>query len=308
VLAAFEPIKTPAQDIGIVVKLDLAEFREPFIQAGVASGLGAVLLILIGVTLSRGIGNPLLRQLEEKERIEVELSFARAVQEDLLPERPPQRAGVCVAARTVPARFVGGDFYDFLDVDEHRLGIIVGDVSGKGMSAALYMARLLGDFRYLAKLHERPGDVLTQMNLALSERSSQGMFASAIYIVVNVQARTLEVANAGHHPLHLLRDAIASEECANASGPPLGILPEHEFTTETVPLKSGDGLIMFTDGATEPHNAADEEFGVKRLIDIALRKRTEPDDLIDEIESEIAEFTGHAPMFDDFTVVALAAD
>jgi serine phosphatase RsbU (regulator of sigma subunit) len=86
------------------------------------------------------------------------------------------------------------------------------------------------------------------------------------------------------------------------------MLPEHEFTTETVPLKSGDGLIMFTDGATEPHNAADEEFGVKRLIDIALRKRTEPDDLIDEIESEIAEFTGHAPMFDDFTVVALAAD
>ena len=156
VLAAFEPIKMPGQEIGIVVKLDLAEFREPFIQAGVASGLGAVLLILIGVTLSRGIGNPLLCQLEEKERIEVELSFARAVQEDLLPEHPPTRDGVRVAARTVPARFVGGDFYDFLDVEEHRLGIIVGDVSGKGMSAALYMARLLGDFRYLAKLHDPP--------------------------------------------------------------------------------------------------------------------------------------------------------
>ena len=133
------------------------------------------------------------------------------------------------------------------------------------------------------------------------------MFASAIYVVVDVRRQTLDAANAGHHPLHLLRDNSASTECATASGPPLGMLGEHEYATETVTLASGDALIMFTDGATEPHNHADEEFGVARLIDIALRQRGDPDALINEIETAIASFTGHAPMFDDFTVVALNA-
>lgn len=180
VLAAFEPVLMPEHTLGIVVKTDLAEFRGPFQQAGIAAAISAVVLIIVGVALARGIGNPLLGELEEKERIEVELSFARAVQEDLLPDAPPTRDGLAFAARTVPARFVGGNFYDCVELDHRRLGIVVGDVSGKGICAALYMAHLLGDFRYIAKLESDPGRVLSQMKAAVAERSTQGMFASAV--------------------------------------------------------------------------------------------------------------------------------
>jgi phosphoserine phosphatase RsbU/P len=127
-------------------------------------------------------------------------------------------------------------------------------------------------------------------------------------MVVNADARTLEVANAGHHPVHLLRDKTDLEVSTSASGPPLGVFPDHSFITEAVELKSGDSLLLFTDGVTEPHNAQQEEFGVARIIDLSRIHGHTPAALIDAVERAIAEFSDHSPMFDDFTVVALRAE
>ena len=140
VLAAYTAV--PAIGLGLVVKQDMSEIGAPFVTAALLAAFVTIALIAFGTLVARSINSPVVAELDEKTRLEVELDFARAVQEGLLPAGPPRLAGVRCSARTLPARFVSGDFYDFIDLDAMRIAIVIGDVSGKGVSAALLMARL----------------------------------------------------------------------------------------------------------------------------------------------------------------------
>ncbi len=239
----------------------------------------------------------------EKERIESELKFAKLVQEGFLPQKPPSFPNYDFAAEMLPAKFVGGDFYDFIPLKNDRLGIVLGDVSGKGVSAALYMARLLSDFRYISQADPTPENVLQQVNRIACERSRQGMFATAIYLLLDRATNTLQISNAGHHPALLNSLANEAQEVGHSGGIPLGILPESKYTSEEIQLQKGNSILLYTDGATEPFNENRESFGLDRMVQIVQKAPHSPREIISNIQNSIENFTHKATLQDDLTLL-----
>ena len=187
--------------------------------------------------------------LMENQRMEKDMEFAQSVQESFLPTTTPQHANFTFAAQTHAAQVVGGDYYDFIPFDNELLGIVLGDVSGKGVPASLQMARLMSDFRYISQVDQEPAKVLAQVNNTLCERSYRGMFTTAVFCILDMKTRKLSVANGGHLPLLLKRNDSIQEICS-ASGTPLGILPNMQYNHDEHVLQSGDQILIFTNGVT----------------------------------------------------------
>jgi len=239
----------------------------------------------------------------EKERIESELKFAKLVQDGFLPQKPPSFPNYDFAAEMLPAKFVGGDFFDFIPLKNDRMGIVLGDVSGKGVSAALYMARLLSDFRYISQTDPTPEKVLQQVNQILCERSRRGMFATAIFLLLDRAAKKLHIANAGHHPALLKSPANKIQEVGHSGGIPLGILPDAKYSSEEIQLQKGNLIWLYTDGATEPFNENRESFGLDRMCQIVEKGAPSPRELIDEMQKSIEFFTKKSTLQDDLTLL-----
>ncbi|GEM_PF-3377123 len=240
----------------------------------------------------------------EKERFESELKIATLVQNDFLPEKPPERFDIDFAAKTIPAKFVGGDFYDYIPLGADLLAMVLGDVAGKGVSAALYMARLLSDFRHVAPMMLAPAQTLTEVNKILAERSRRGMFATTLFLFLDLETKCLTVSNAGHHPLIIKKKDNVSVNWGNASGAPLGILPTVDYQQDEIQLHSGDMVFAYTDGATEPMNVEGEQFGVSRIRNRIENHSGSVQELIEQIEKDIIEFVGDKPAHDDLTFIA----
>lgn len=240
----------------------------------------------------------------EKERLENELKFANLVQRGFLPDEPPKFPGYRFAAKMIPARFVGGDFFDFIPLKEDKLGILIGDVSGKGVSAALFMARLMSDFRYLSQDHAQPTQIMNRVNGALYERAQQGMFATALFLLLDLAGKKLWAVNAGHHSI-LVRDKENNiVEKGKVGGIPLGIFPDTQYLQEEITLNDGDLVFLYTDGAVEPSNPEGEHFGLQRTIDFISRSADDPCEMIERFEEKIKVFTADAPPHDDITLLA----
>jgi len=206
----------------------------------------------------------LASQILDEERTRQELLLAREIQEAVLPDA--QHGGHVIAGFNLPARSVSGDFYDYLEVSPGRFCFCLGDVSGKGVNAALMVARVSGLFRYLAKSKTSPAELLVAMNAELCETTTRGMFVTMVAGVYERKDKMIEMANAGHHPpLQLQTNNIVAYEQAS---PPLGILPDIEFEPYVLRLKDG-ALYIFTDGLTEcwtgPQKPLGDD-GVKALI------------------------------------------
>ncbi|MFQ5451478.1 MAG: GAF domain-containing SpoIIE family protein phosphatase [Nitrospinaceae bacterium] len=280
-----------------------AEFtRIPLPQKGEEQVWGQILADHMAAAIANARAFDELKKVTvEKERIESELKFAKLVQEGFLPEKLPQHPHFEFAAKMVPAKFVGGDFYDFIPLKNNRLGMVLGDVSGKGVSAALYMARLLSDFRYLSQMDPDPVMVLKQINRILCERSRQGMFATAIFLLLEMDRCRLRIANAGHPPLLIRGPENRTIEKGRAGGVPLGILPNAEYLAEDIPLESGNLVFLFTDGATEAYNPKREHFGLSRLQQVLTHNTNSVTKLIGQLQAEIERFTHNAPQQDDLT-------
>ena len=217
--------------------------------------------------------NELLQQTVEKGTIalqqqEEELKRAREIQQMLLPNVLPQLAGVQISGAWQPAREVGGDYFDVIALDEKRLGICIGDVAGKGITAALLMANLQASFRAFATADASPQAVCTKLNKFLSANLADGKFVTFFYAVLDADQRTLIYENAGHCPGLLIRGNGAAE-LLRGSGAVLGVLPDWIYQDSTVQLKRGDRLLLSTDGVTEAENARLEEFGEQRLLEAA---------------------------------------
>src|SRR6266567_6670592 len=239
--------------------------------AGALEGLDArsaaqTALALEVARLTTAIG----REMAQRERLNRELEIAREVQEHLFPQRLPPVPGLDYFGQCQPAREVGGDYYDFLELPDGRLGIAIGDVSGKGVGAALMMASLEASFRALASVVQDPADLMGRVNRLVYQASSANRYATLFYAEYDPSTRRLTYVNAGHNPPIVLRNCRGGCQVLRleTGGSVIGLLPQ-EYQRGVFPHESGDLVVLFTDGVSESMNARDEEWGEESLIELA---------------------------------------
>jgi phosphoserine phosphatase RsbU/P len=237
------------------------------------------------------------RERDQRERMEKEAREARFIQESLLPKISPLVPGMALEALSVPAGEVGGDWYDYIDLGDDRWGIVLADVSGKGMAAALLMSATRGVLRSLARAHQSPATVLSKLNCVLRDDFPAGRYVTMIYAVLDTKSHTLTFANAGHpHPV-LAQDG-HSELINGESGLPLG-LASSVYADRSVKLTSGMKLLFYSDGISEATNAAQEEFGTERIREHLLREGSGSQTLM----AAACEHAGHRAPSDDATAI-----
>lgn len=234
----------------------------------------------------------------ERERMQSEADDARVVQQSLFPKAFPLIPGFAFETAWHPAGTLAGDWFDFIDLGEDRYGIVLADVSGKGMAAALLMSATRGILRSVAKEDSSPSETLARLNRTLSEDLPIGKFVTMIYAVLDARTREITVASAGH-----LRPLLVNGECSFLdvdTGLPLGLgasaYPEHKLE-----MKPGTRLLLYTDGITEAVNSSDEEYGPARLREHFLR----PDACVDGLIEEVQRFGYGASRTDDATAVLI---
>lgn len=255
------------------------------------------------------INNALLTdEVAKQERLRRDLQIARDIQQRLLPEKCPEVDGYEIAAIGSAATEVGGDYYDFFWIDDTHLGFVVADVSGKGVHAALIAAMIRSIFRTQARGNTDVRSSLAQANGFIGEDLRSDMFVTCIYGILDTEKSTFEWGRAGHEPLVVVH-ASGETDVLSPNGFALGVVPSPDFDelleVETLHLKSGDRILIFTDGLTEAMNAEEEEFGMQRILDIMQKPQQDGVDNIRMLESEVAGHVGNAAQSDDLTIVYL---
>jgi serine phosphatase RsbU (regulator of sigma subunit) len=247
------------------------------------------------------------REAQERERIEQELRVARLIQKTLLPKTLPELPGYDVAAYYQPAREVGGDFYDFLELEDGRLGLVVGDVTDKGVPAALVMATTRTMLRAAAQRLFSPGEVLRRTNEALVTDIPPNMFITCLYAILELESGRLVYANAGHDlPYRRTASSTAAAEELRATGMPLGLMPGMGYEEKEIVLEGGESILFYSDGLVEAHDPQREMFGFPRLQGLVGTHRSGGSALISFLLSELARFTGgNWEQEDDITLVTL---
>jgi sigma-B regulation protein RsbU (phosphoserine phosphatase) len=259
----------------------------------------------------------LLEQEKEKRRLEEELRIARDIQMSLLPRHAAPMPGLGLAALCVPAREVGGDYYDFFVLGPRRLGLLVADVAGKGTSAALYMAELKGLMLSLSQIHESPRRLLIEVDRIIAANLDSRSFITMTYAVVDLDRRTLIYARAGHTPL--IHRAVASPPQARLAAPSGMVVGlqldglEHRFgellEEVTVPLVAGDVFLFYTDGLSEAMNAEGDLFGEERLrVLVEEHGGLNADGLRERIVRDVEAHVGSADPHDDMTLIVVTVD
>jgi serine phosphatase RsbU (regulator of sigma subunit)/anti-sigma regulatory factor (Ser/Thr protein kinase) len=244
----------------------------------------------------------------ERERMEQELRVARVIQQTLLPKSMPDLRGWQLDALWQPARAVSGDFYDYIAFPDGQLGLVVGDVTDKGVPAALVMATTRSIFRAALERFRSPGEVLSSVNDLLCPDISPNMFVTCLYILLDPTTGHLRFANAGHNlPAHLSGEGVRE---LRATGMPLGLMPGMTYEETEAQLQPGDGLVLYSDGLVEAHNVEGEMFGFPHLRALLARKNNQSKRLEEPIAQflmeELASYTGADwEQEDDVTLVTL---
>ena len=246
------------------------------------------------------------RNLVETQRMEQEMELARQSQRTFLPGELPRLFRWDLAARWTPARQVGGDFYDIIQLNKDHIGLVIADVADKGMAAALYMTVTRTLIRAYAESETSPALVLEKVNNLLLPDSQDSMFVTAVYAILNKRANKIVYANAGHNlPVLFRRDEnrIISLEKGGMS---LGVMENIQLTDSEITIFPGDILLMYTDGVTEAFNSAGEGFGIERLEKFILDQQEMPaEDLLKQLENTLKDFSAGVPASDDVTLVCL---
>ncbi len=239
-----------------------------------------------------------------RERIEQELHVARRIQQASLPEAVPAPEGWEISPCYRPAREVGGDFFDFLELEDGRLGVVVGDATGKGVPAALMMSTTCGMLRAVARASDySPGEVLERVNEALSARIPSNMFVTCFYGVLDPKSGSFTYANAGHDPPYVRRGGGAEE--LRARGMPLGLMPGMGYEEKEITLQAGEAALFYSDGLVEAHNPKGEMFGFSRLRTF-VAAHGEEGSLVDLLLEELYSFVEEGwEQEDDITLLTL---
>ncbi|MFC1563889.1 SpoIIE family protein phosphatase [candidate division KSB1 bacterium] len=246
----------------------------------------------------------------ERQRIRQELEIAKKVQMDLLPHENPDYPYADIDTMCVPALEVGGDYFDFFPYDKTKLGLVIGDVSGKGVPAAFYMTLVKGILKTLAKSKPGPKDILSRLNQIFCENVPKNVFISAIYGVLDFEQKTLTFSRAGHMPLILCRKIGGEFRQITPKGMAIGLDSSIKFDAyleeKTIKIEEGDLYLFFTDGISEANNIEGEEFGEERLASI-IEKHSDsnPKKIIKQIYKEVTDFQGEASRHDDITAIAV---
>ena len=246
----------------------------------------------------------LKQQAHARERIEQELHVARRIQQASLPEAVPALEGWEIYPSYLPAREVGGDFYDFLELEDGRLGLVVGDATGKGVPAALVMSTTCGMIRAVTQASDySPGEVLQRVNEALATRIPANMFVTCFYGVLDPGTGSFAYANAGHDLPYVRRGGYAEELMAR--GMPLGLMPGMSYEEKEIILGEGDRALFYSDGLVEAHNPEGAMFGFPRLQSL-VAEHAQGEPLVDFLMEELYSFTGKRwEQEDDITLVTL---
>jgi len=248
----------------------------------------------------------LRRTTAEKERFAKELEIAKGIQQSFLPDSAPEIAGIELVAKNVPALEVGGDFYDFIPVAKDRWGLVIADVSGKGVPAALFMALSRTLIRASTLANADPARSIGHANRMIYEDSKTSMFVTLFYAILDSRAMTLDYVNAGHNPPLLLQGESSTVLLLKAKGVALGVIDEVDLQSVKVDLKPGDVLVLYTDGVTEAINDREEEFGEERLLRVITENRNgTAREIMDRVLAAITAFAGDRPQYDDITIMVL---
>jgi sigma-B regulation protein RsbU (phosphoserine phosphatase) len=247
----------------------------------------------------------------EKERMEEELSIARDLQQSMLPNRCPEIARFEIASLCIPAREVGGDFFDFIEIGEDKVGLVIADVTGKSVSGALVMSASRSVFRMLSEERLGVGEIMDRANRRTKKDIKSGMFVALLYAVLDSRERMLSLCSAGQtQPLHYSAQkgkAVLVETEGDTF--PLGILDEADYKETRVQLGPGDKIVFYTDGIVEAMNKEQEIFGFERLQKLVEESQTmNAATLLKEIMDRVNQFVGEAPQHDDLTAIVVTVN
>jgi len=242
----------------------------------------------------------------EKQRLEQQLMLANAIQKGFWPKQPDRINGVSVAGFNVPATHVGGDYYDFIQIDSGKLGLVVGDISGKGVPAALLMANVRSMLRAHVQNKHTVSETVSLVNNAIYEDTPDERFLTLFYGVFDSNDRSFVYTNGAHNPPFLYNMYTKKEKILDVGGTLVGFLPDFPYEEECEFLEKGDVLVIYTDGVTEAKDKNEEMFGVKRLHALIRENaHLEAESLINLIYDNVLEFSKGTPQFDDITLMAL---
>jgi serine phosphatase RsbU (regulator of sigma subunit) len=247
-------------------------------------------------------------QLIEKEKLERELQLAAEIQMSILPRTLPRLAGYRFGAQIVPARAVGGDLYDFIPLSDRALAIVIGDVSDKGVPAAIFMAQTHALIRAEARQNRPPRETLERVNRYLLEMNAAGLFVTVLYGILDHATREFQYARAGHELPLIRAPGGAISMPRQGQGAPLGIFDFTLLDEGAIALPPGSTMLLVTDGVTEALDAQKEQFGIDRIeAALAAEANGDAQQLCDRILDAVADFRGDAPVHDDVTLVAVTS-
>jgi sigma-B regulation protein RsbU (phosphoserine phosphatase) len=239
------------------------------------------------------------------EKLQEEMNLAAQIQNNLLPRSPIKINGALITGKTLPAKIVGGDFYDIVALSDGETAFWIGDISGKGMPAALLMANIQGVLRSRTIMDKNITDCMSNVNISMCENSEEDKYATIFYARLNTAATRLAFISAGHNnPILLRKDG--NTEILKAEDIPIGIYPDYHFMEKTVEISPGDMLIIYSDGIIEAINNQEELFGERRLLEIIeTHRQSAPEQIIENIFNGVNTFSQNVPQMDDQTLLII---
>ncbi|MFC1743904.1 GAF domain-containing SpoIIE family protein phosphatase [Candidatus Riflebacteria bacterium] len=294
------PLKTRTDIIGVTQVLNRTT-NKPFENEDLA------LFEAFSSQVATAIENARLHtSLLDKQRLEQELETAAIIQKGFLPQAFPENKKFDIAACHISAKQCSGDFYDIIEYENNQMGILIGDVAGKGVPAALHMAGFISDFRSLAPVKRDTAQLFNSLNQMLFKKMLQGKFITITYIMVDYSTYIVELLNAGHIPsIHINGKSGEMKRIDAKGGPPLGISNLIKYEYESTRFEEGDTFLMFTDGLTEAMSPGGEMYGYETLEEILKKNCHRPlSEIVDAIVADVRTFAGDGEPHDDLTLIA----
>jgi len=286
----------------------LAVVQEVVLPMVGANGIGMAIFafIISNLITERKTAAEKERYRYELERKEFEIETARKIQQSFLPDTAPSLKGFELAALTLPALQVGGDFYDFIPVAGDRQGIVIADVSGKGVPAALFMGLSQALIRASTTDDSTPAESIQKANILILNEARSNMFVTMFYAELDPERKILRYVNSGHNPPLLYKGSTGEIIQLEAKGIALGVMDGINFEEKQLVLEKDDLIVLYTDGVTEATDKSQEEFGKERLRQIIMQNnKLAAVDFIEKIKNEVLTFSRGEPQFDDITLVIL---